>query len=100
MSRCVGKKELIKEIALQTGISQENSSAVFDAIFDTIIEELSQGNSVCVRNFGTFRLFNVKPVEWHSSLTGEVYNIPAHSTPRFKASGWMKDQIRLGSTEE
>nr|DAI44090.1 MAG TPA: Bacterial DNA-binding protein [Caudoviricetes sp.] len=100
MKNTVGKIELVKEVGLQTGVARQTVSEVFDAIFATIIEEMSQGNEVSVKNFGTFTLNHVDATEWLSKLTNETYKTPAHNTPRFKASLWMKTQIRNGSTEE
>lgn len=50
-------KEFVDEIAREFGYTKAESNRILDFVLDTIRNELSQGRTVKIRNFGTFRRY-------------------------------------------
>lgn len=58
LGRCnkLNKKELIKEIAIRTKISQSNTRLIIDAFKDVVIDALSNNEKVVIDNFLKFEM--------------------------------------------
>ena len=50
----MNKKQLIRKIAKQTGLSICLSKIVVDSLIQTIISELEQGHKISLKDFGAF----------------------------------------------
>ncbi|HYX49524.1 MAG TPA: HU family DNA-binding protein, partial [Ktedonobacteraceae bacterium] len=55
-STIVGRQELTKRIASQTGLTQKKAGEVLEATLDTIRESLNAGNEVRLVGFGSFKV--------------------------------------------
>ena len=79
----MNKKQLIAQVAKQTGISRK----------DTIADTLCKEGKVQLVGFGAFE---TRGRVGHSGLnprTKESIHIPAHKAPVFKASKQLKDYV-------
>ena len=65
------KKELIHEVAYETGISISDSKEIVDALFHVMTEALLRGEDISIANFATFKVVDRAPRLIHTS-TGEV----------------------------
>ena len=65
------KKELIHEVAYETGISISDSKKIVDAVFHILTSTLLRGENVSIANFATFKVVDRAPRLIHTS-TGEV----------------------------
>jgi DNA-binding protein HU-beta len=79
------KSELIKVVAQESGISEEETTKIFDCFINTIKEGLSRGEKVTIADFGTFSLAQRKAREFVNPKTKQVHSIPAKFLPFFKA---------------
>ena len=65
------KKELIHEVAYETGISISDSKEIVDALFKILTSTLLRGEDISIANFATFKVVDRAPRLIHTS-TGEV----------------------------
>jgi DNA-binding protein HU-beta len=96
----MNKAELVEKLAERTAISQRESRAMVDAIFDPdpgiglIARELVAGNKVAISGFGTFEARSRKARVGRNPHTGESLEIPASRAPAFKAGKPLKETLR------
>jgi len=88
-----GKAELVKEIALKTGLTQKQGSEFLNAFLETVGEKLSNGDKVQIIGFGTFAARNREAREGRKPGTGEKITIPASVVPSFKAGKGLKEKL-------
>tara|TARA_E500000075_G_C6705475_1_gene181959 strand:- start:176 stop:490 length:315 start_codon:yes stop_codon:yes gene_type:complete len=89
----MNKNDLINNVADAAGISKTAASSAVDAVFDSISSALSSGGDVRLVGFGTFSVANRKATTGRNPRTGEVINIAASKSPKFKAGKALKDAV-------
>jgi DNA-binding protein HU-beta len=87
MSDRVDKNDLVKQVAQQTGHEEAAVAAIIEATLEAMVDAFKQGQSVSLRNFGTFyvrperssTVFRFNPSQrlrkllgWSSTYKGEV----------------------------
>ena len=65
------KKELIHEVAYETGISISDSKEIVDALFRILTSTLLRGEDISIANFATFKVVDRAP-RTIQSTTGEI----------------------------
>ena len=90
MAKKITKKEIIREIANDTGLPANQVKMVWDAMFTNIIYFISQGNRVSVDGFGTFICKKRAPRTGRNPHTGEAVPIPARVVTQFIPGEHMK----------
>lgn len=65
------KKELIHEVAYETGISISDSKEIVNATFQILTTTLISGETVSIANFATFKVVDRAP-RTIQSTTGEI----------------------------
>ena len=65
------KKELIHEVAYETGISISDSKEIVDAVFHILTSALISGENVSIADFATFKVVDRAP-RTIQSTTGET----------------------------
>ncbi|NDV80294.1 HU family DNA-binding protein, partial [Dysgonomonas sp. 511] len=50
------KKDIIKKVSKQTGVSQNNTKIVLESILEVIQSSLKEGERITIQNFGTFHV--------------------------------------------
>ena len=65
------KKELIHEVAYETGISISDSKEIVDALFKILTSTLLRGEDISIANFATFKVVDRAP-RTIQSTTGEI----------------------------
>jgi len=55
------KKELIHEVAYETGISISDSKEIVNAVFQILTSTLLRGENVSIANFATFKVVDRAP---------------------------------------
>ncbi len=89
----MNKIELIAAVAEKSGITKKDAERIVCATFETITQELTQGNRVQISGFGIFETKDRAARTGRNPVTKESIQIPASRVPTFKASKVMKDQI-------
>ena len=91
------KADLIEEVAHATGMPQEESEVIVEAIFERIVRSLSSGNKIDIRGFGSFGTRLHPPRELPNPKTGAWIEVPAKRIPYFEASKGLKKFVNSSS---
>ena len=89
----MNKMELVAAIADQAEISKKDAEKALKAFTDVVADELKKGGKVQLVGFGTFEVSERAAREGRNPKSGEVMNIPASKTPKFKAGKALKDMV-------
>lgn len=87
----MNKTELIAAVAEKGEITKKDAEKAVNALLNTIIEEVSNGEKVQLVGFGTFERRERKEREGVNPQTHEKKLIPASKVPAFKAGKAFKD---------
>ncbi|MEJ6950589.1 HU family DNA-binding protein [Natronospora cellulosivora (SeqCode)] len=98
------KTELIDIVAEKTGLTKKDSGDSVNAVFDSIVEFLSeQANTpegdrenVQIIGFGTFEARDRNARKGRNPQTGEEITIPKRTVPVFRAGKSFKDSLLEG----
>lgn len=88
------KEGLIETIVDKVGCSKADASKALEAVIDTIIKCLTNGESVTITGFGTFSAKKRAARTGVNPKTGEKIQIPAMTVAKFKAGKSLKDSVR------
>ncbi|GEO77772.1 nucleoid, histone-like DNA-binding protein HU [Companilactobacillus mindensis DSM 14500] len=88
------KAELIDSVTSKTGLTKKDATSAVDAVFETIQENLSEGNKVQLIGFGNFEVRQRAARKGRNPQTGEEIKIPASKVPAFKPGKALKDSVK------
>lgn len=91
-----GKAEIVNRIVELTGYPKTRVAVVYDTIFELITEELARGETVSVPNFGTFAVSERAARQARNPHTGEILQVAASKSVRFKNSRRLKEELKDG----
>lgn len=74
--------------------SKKQAMAAVDAVFDTIVKTLSQGDEVKLPGFGVFRVAKRAERMGVNPKTGEKIKIAASTKPKFRAGKLLKEAVK------
>jgi len=89
----MNKSELIDAVASKTGLSRPDATNATDALLDSIVGTLQQGDQVTLVGFGTFSVRARAARSGRNPQTGETIQIKASNSPGFKAGKAFKDAV-------
>jgi len=89
----VNKTELIDQIADKSDVSKAAAGRALDAVINSVIETLSDGDQVTLVGFGTFSVRDRAARIGRNPKTGEAIQIKAAKVPSFKAGKAFKDAL-------
>ncbi|AZV44145.1 MULTISPECIES: HU family DNA-binding protein [Peribacillus] len=90
----MNKTELINEVVAATEISKKDATKAVDAVFDTILEALKNGDKVQLIGFGNFEVRERAARKGRNPQTGEEIEIAASKVPAFKPGKALKDAVK------
>lgn len=90
------KADIVEHISNGTGLTRVETEAVLDGFFYTIIKALSEGDSVELRGFGSFRTRERAARIARNPQTGEQIPIPARIVPVFKPAKGFRKKVAVG----
>ena len=88
------KKDIVLRVASETGLKQLDVKKVVQHSLDAIVESLSKGDTVELRNFGIFKVKSRKGRTGRNPRTGEKVPVPPKRVVTFKPGLVMKKDIR------
>ena len=88
------KKDIINKISQDTGIKQIDVKEVVQRTFDIIIDSLTNGNKVELRNFDIFKVKTRRGRLGRNPRTGDGVTIPDKKVVSFKAGMKMKVDVK------
>ena len=87
----VNKKELGKELAKRTGLTQDKANSVLNELILIIQEELKKNEAVRISGLGIFKVVERKERRGRNPQTGEEIIIPAKRVPKFVPAKDLKN---------
>lgn len=91
------KKEIVEYVHDKVGFPRQAMTQVVSAIFDIFKDELLEGNSIKIANFGVLKVRDKRSRPGRNMRTGESVEISARSVVTFKASRKMRDTLNKKS---
>ena len=88
------KKDIVMKIAEETSVKQIDVKKVVQRSLDHIIESLSKGETVELRNFGIFKVKSRKGRMGRNPRTGDAVPIPEKKVVTFKPGLVMKQDVK------
>ena len=89
----MNKEQLVNAIAQKTTITKRDASQILDALSDTIMEAVAEGEKITLVGFGTFEPRERKERPGRNPKTGEAITIPATRVPAFSAGKLFKEKV-------
>ncbi|EAZ91621.1 Histone-like DNA-binding protein [Crocosphaera chwakensis CCY0110] len=89
----MNKEELVNMISAKTRLTKKETSHILDALTDTIMETVADGDKVVLVGFGTFEPRDRKERKGMNPQTGQPITIPATTVPAFSAGKLFKEKV-------
>lgn len=89
----ITKKELVDEIASQTGFTQVKTKVIVEELINAVANSVIEGSNIELRGFGRFKNKQRKERRTRNPKTGELVNIPAKTRPVFEPSKELIEKV-------
>jgi DNA-binding protein HU-beta len=90
----VNKRDLITQIAQDTGVTKSRAGAAIDSLLDTITRALKKGDAITFVGFGTFKTTQRRARVAKNPRTGDAIKIPKRRVVRFTAGKALRSAVR------
>jgi nucleoid DNA-binding protein len=90
----VTKKEIVKTISEEIGLTQLKTKEIVQKTFDAIVETLVEEKRIELRNFGVFEVKKRAARKARNPRTGEKVNVPQKFVVTFKPGKEMEERVR------
>lgn len=88
------KKELINQIATETGEPRITVGKIVDALVASVVQAVADSeNAVVIAGLGTFRSEVREARKGRNPSTGEEMDIPSKRVPKFKPATEFKNRV-------
>ncbi len=94
------KKEIVKAISDQMGVTQLTTKEIVQKTFDAIIETLVEDRRIELRNFGVFEVRKRAARRARNPRTGGQVEVPAKFVVTFKPGKEMEEKVRMLELQE
>lgn len=91
----IKRNDLIEQLVKKHGYTKKAATSIVDDFVDIVLDNLSDGNTVSIRNFGCFDILERKARSCPNPQTGEKVDIPAHWVPRFYPGNKMRLVVKM-----
>ncbi|MCM8770383.1 MAG: integration host factor subunit beta [Candidatus Omnitrophica bacterium] len=88
------KKDIVLKVADETGFKQIDVKKVVQKTFDCIVDALSRGEKIELRNFGVFKIKQRRSRTGRNPRTGQSVPVPPRKVVVFKSGLDMKERIK------
>jgi nucleoid DNA-binding protein len=92
-SAIVGRQELTKRIAAQTGLTQKKAGEVLEATLDNIRDSLHTGNEVRLVGFGSFKVRRSAARKGVNPRDRKPIQVPAKNRVRFSPGKELAEAV-------
>src|ERR687892_1395862 len=89
------KKEIVKTISEEIGLTQLKTKEIVQKTFDAIVETLVQDGRIELRNFGVFEVKKRAARKARNPRTGQRVDVPEKFVVTFKPGKEMEEKVRL-----
>ena len=88
------KRDLVVKIAKQTGFIQKDVAVIVQKTLDSIVEDLTAGNTIELRNFGVFEIKVRKSRKGRNpNKPKDEVVIPERTVVKFRAGKELKEAV-------
>jgi nucleoid DNA-binding protein len=91
----VTKKEIVKQISDDLGLTQLKVKDIVQQTFDAIVATLLREGRIELRNFGVFEVKRRKARKARNPRTGEPVEVEPKNVVTFKPGKEMEEKVRL-----
>jgi nucleoid DNA-binding protein len=95
----VTKKEIVKKISEELGLTQLKTKEIVQRTLDEIIKTLVGEGRIELRNFGVFEVKRRAPRRARNPRTGDKVYVPAKNVVTFKPGKEMEELVRRMNPE-
>ena len=88
------KKEIVKQISEELGLTQLKTKEIVQKTFNAIVETLLREKRIELRNFGVFEVKQRKARKARNPRTGERVDVPPKNVVTFKPGKEMEERVR------
>lgn len=88
------KKEIVKAISEQIGLTQLQTKEIVQRTFDAIVETLVEDRRIELRNFGVFEVKKRAARKARNPRTGDPVDVAEKFVVTFKPGKEMEDRVR------
>ncbi|MDZ4840289.1 MAG: HU family DNA-binding protein [Bacteroidota bacterium] len=88
------KADVVSDIATKTGMDRKVVQDVVEQFFTVLKDNMSKGNNIYFRGFGSFILKNRAKKIARNIAKGTSLEIPPHTVPAFKPAKTFVEEIR------
>ena len=88
------KKEIVKTISDEIGLTQLKTKEIVQKTFDAIVETLVEEERIELRNFGVFEVKRRAARKARNPRTGEKVYVPEKFVVTFKPGKEMEEKVR------
>jgi nucleoid DNA-binding protein len=90
----VTKKEIVRTISEEIGLTQLKTKEIVQKTFDAIVEALVEERRIELRNFGVFEVKRRAPRKARNPRTGEKVDVAEKFVVTFKPGKEMEQRVR------
>lgn len=94
------KKEIVKTISEEIGLTQLKTKEIVQKTFDAIVETLVADGRIELRNFGVFEVKKRAARKARNPRTGDKVDVPEKFVVTFKPGKEMEERVRLLEEQE
>lgn len=87
------KRDLVVQIARQTGVTQSKVKLVVEGVLEKITEALASGEKIELRNFGILKVKTKKARVGRNPKTGEIVSIAPKKGVSFRPGKILKKKV-------
>ncbi len=88
------KRDLVVKIAKETGFIQNDVAVIVQKTLDSIVEDLTAGNTIELRNFGVFEIKVRKSRKGRNPNKPKIeVTIPERAVVKFRAGKELKEAV-------
>jgi integration host factor subunit beta len=93
-SSVVTKKEIVRTISEEIGLTQLQTKEIVQKTFDAIVEALVAEHRIELRNFGVFEVKRRAPRKARNPRTGDKVFVPEKYVVTFKPGKEMEERVK------
>ena len=94
------KKEIVKTISDEIGLTQLKTKEIVQKTFDAIVKTLVEDRRIELRNFGVFEVKRRAARKARNPRTGRKVDVPEKFVVTFKPGKEMEERVRLLEEQE
>ncbi|GAA4061606.1 MAG TPA: HU family DNA-binding protein [Bacilli bacterium] len=90
----MNKTDLVNAVAEKSELSKKDAAKAVDAVLESIMDSLKNGEKVQLIGFGNFEVRDRAARKGRNPQTGAEIQIPASKVPAFKPGKALKDIVK------